>query len=76
MHLALQLNDPALDDAAIAARALGQGIMVHALGSHATGARAHGWNGFVLGYAQVPAADMDALVRALAAQVRRSAGSR
>jgi GntR family transcriptional regulator/MocR family aminotransferase len=71
MHLALQLNDPTLDDAAIAARALEQGIVAHALSSHATGARANGWNGFLLGYAQVPAAHSDALVRKLAALVRR-----
>jgi GntR family transcriptional regulator/MocR family aminotransferase len=71
MHLALRLNDAKLDDAAIAARALEQGIVAHALSSHAAGARANGWNGFVLGYAQVPAADIDAMVRKLAALVRR-----
>jgi GntR family transcriptional regulator/MocR family aminotransferase len=70
MHLALRLNDAARGDAAIAARALAQGIMLHPLSAHATGAGAAGWNGFLLGYAQVPAADMDALVRRLAALLR------
>jgi GntR family transcriptional regulator/MocR family aminotransferase len=45
--------------------------VAHALSSHATGARANGWNGFLLGYAQVAAADSDALVRRLAALVPR-----
>ena len=70
MHLALQLNDPHLSDARIAARALGQGIVAHALSAHATGARANGWNGFLLGYAQVPAPDIDAIVRRLAALIK------
>jgi GntR family transcriptional regulator/MocR family aminotransferase len=73
MHLALQLNDSRLDDARIAAQALEQGIVAHALSVHATGARANGWNGFLLGYAQVPAADIDAMVRKLAALVHRAA---
>jgi GntR family transcriptional regulator/MocR family aminotransferase len=70
MHVALQLNDQSLDDAAIAARALGHGIVAHALSVHATGARANGWNGFLLGYAQVPAADIDTMVRKLAALIQ------
>jgi GntR family transcriptional regulator/MocR family aminotransferase len=73
MHVALQLNDQTRDDAAIAARALGQGIVAHALSVHATGARANGWNGFLLGYAQVPAADIDAIVRKLAALIHLEA---
>jgi GntR family transcriptional regulator/MocR family aminotransferase len=48
---------------------LGQGIVAHALSVHATGARANGWNGFLLGYAQVPAAGIDAMVRKLAALI-------
>jgi GntR family transcriptional regulator/MocR family aminotransferase len=73
MHLALQLNDARLDDARIAARALEQGIVAHALSVHATGVRANGWNGFLLGYAQVPAADIDAMVQKLAALVHCAA---
>jgi GntR family transcriptional regulator/MocR family aminotransferase len=69
MHLALQLNDARLDDARIAAQALEQGIVAHALSVHAIGARANGWNGFLLGYAQVPVADIDAMVQKLAALV-------
>ncbi|MES2759495.1 MAG: PLP-dependent aminotransferase family protein [Pseudomonadota bacterium] len=69
MHLALRLNDDRLDDAAIATAALERGIVAHALSTHGTGARANGWNGFLLGYAQVPAEETDALVRRLAALV-------
>jgi GntR family transcriptional regulator/MocR family aminotransferase len=43
---------------------------------HATGARANGWNGFLLGYAQVPADDIDAMVRKLAALVHQAARAR
>jgi GntR family transcriptional regulator/MocR family aminotransferase len=70
MHLALQLNDGRFDDAAVAARALEHGIVAHALSVHATGARANGWNGFLLGYAQVPVGEVDAMVRKLAALVK------
>jgi GntR family transcriptional regulator/MocR family aminotransferase len=67
MHLALQFNDASLDDTEIAAQALERGIVARALSAHATGARANGWNGLLLGYAQVPAAGVDALVKQLAA---------
>ena len=70
MHLALRLNDDSLDDAAIAARAMEQGVVAHALSAHAISARANGWNGFLLGYAQVPADNMDALVLKLTALVK------
>ena len=66
MHLAFQFNDPQLDDRALSQAALKAGIVAPALGAHATGSRANGWNGFLLGYAQVPAEQMDALVQALA----------
>jgi GntR family transcriptional regulator/MocR family aminotransferase len=69
MHLAFQLNDPRLDDTVLSAAALARGVVAPALSMHATGARANGWNGFVLGYAQVPAPRIDALVRTLAAVV-------
>lgn len=68
MHLALRLNDARLSDVALAAQARAHGLSLYALSSHQTG-RAHGWNGFLLGYAQVPAERMDALVRQLAALV-------
>lgn len=71
MHLALQFNDAAVDDARIAALALERGIVAHPLSMHATGARANGWNGLLLGYAQVPAEKIDALVEKVAALVPR-----
>ena len=73
MHLAFQLADPRLDDRVLSALAAQAGITAPALSDHATGARANDWNGFLLGYAQVPAAAMDGLVRRLAAIVRQAA---
>lgn len=75
MHLAFQLADARLDDRALAAQAALHGIVAPALSEHATGPRANGWNGFMLGYAQVPAERIDALVATLAGVVRRHAGS-
>jgi GntR family transcriptional regulator/MocR family aminotransferase len=72
MHLALRLHDAGIDDARIAAQALERGLVAQALSAHATGTRAHGWNGFLLGYSQVPAEQADGLVRKLAALVRAS----
>jgi GntR family transcriptional regulator/MocR family aminotransferase len=66
MHLALRFGDATLDDQAMSARALARGVVAHALSSHAIG-RERGWRGFVLGYAQVPVADMDGLVKRIAA---------
>jgi hypothetical protein len=43
--------------------------VAHALSVHATGARVIGWNGCLPGYAQVPAAGIDAMVRKLAALI-------
>jgi GntR family transcriptional regulator/MocR family aminotransferase len=69
MHLALRFRHPSVDDARIAALALEHGIVAHALSMHATGARANGWNGLLLGYAQVPAEEIDANVKQLATLV-------
>ncbi|WLI89376.1 PLP-dependent aminotransferase family protein [Massilia sp. R2A-15] len=69
MHLALQFDDSSIDDARVAALALEKGIVAHALSMHATGARANGWNGLLLGYAQVPADEIDAKVAQLAALI-------
>ena len=74
MHLAFQLNDARLNDIALSEAALKLGIVAPALSMHATGARANGWNGFVLGYAQVPAGQIDALVRTLAVLLRPNRG--
>jgi GntR family transcriptional regulator/MocR family aminotransferase len=75
MHLAFQLHDARLCDTALSAAALKRGVVAPALSMHATGARANGWNGFLLGYAQVPAERIDALVRILATLVHRAAGT-
>ncbi len=65
IHLSLQFRDPALADTQVAAAALERGVVVRALTAQTTGLRQHGWNGLLLGYAQVDEADMDALVRTL-----------
>ncbi|MES2129401.1 MAG: PLP-dependent aminotransferase family protein [Pseudomonadota bacterium] len=64
MHLMFELRDKKLDDSTISARALAQGIVAHPLSLHGR------LNGFLLGYAQVPAERMDALVRRFARIVR------
>ncbi|MBC7681013.1 MAG: PLP-dependent aminotransferase family protein [Ferruginibacter sp.] len=67
MHLALRL-DAAISDVLVSAQALQHGIVAHALSSHAVGGSGGGpvWNGLMLGYAQVPADQMDAMVEKLA----------
>jgi len=66
MHLALRFHDDELSDAAVSAQAQARGIVAHALSAQATQG-ACGWNGLMLGYAQVPAEQMDGWVRTLAA---------
>jgi GntR family transcriptional regulator/MocR family aminotransferase len=72
MHLSLRLRDERLSDVAIAARARDQGIVVNPLSTHAAGGDTP-WNGLILGYAQVPAEQMDGLVKRLAAVVHLAA---
>ncbi|HEY0064472.1 MAG TPA: PLP-dependent aminotransferase family protein [Telluria sp.] len=67
MHLAFRLHDERLDDKALSALAQLAGIVAPALSAHAIGARSNGWNGFLLGYAQVPVQQMETLVQALGA---------
>lgn len=70
MHLALRFHDAAWDDLALSRRAAQDGIVALALSAHGTGDRMDegaGWNGFLLGYAQVPAENMDGLARRLGA---------
>jgi GntR family transcriptional regulator / MocR family aminotransferase len=69
MHLALRFTDPALDDQAVEARLLEEGIVAHALSVHAVGSAAR-CRGLMLGYAQVPAERMDALARRVVAALR------
>jgi GntR family transcriptional regulator/MocR family aminotransferase len=68
MHLALRLHDGRLSDTALSAAALERGIVVPPLSRYGV-AGDSGWNGFLLGYAQVPAERMDGLVSQLAALV-------
>lgn len=76
MHLAFQLTGKRVGDVAISEAAQAVGLVAPALSTHATGARANGWNGFLLGYAQVPVEDIDPLVDTLAQLVRRAARKR
>lgn len=66
MHLALRFHDAIRDDLALSCRAAQEGIVALALSAHGTDERA-GWNGFLLGYAQVKAENMDGLARRLGA---------
>lgn len=52
------------------AAASGRGIATQAISTHASGLRAHGWNGLLLGYAQVAEHIVDEKVRALAEAIR------
>jgi GntR family transcriptional regulator/MocR family aminotransferase len=72
MHLALRFTDPALSDTAISAQARAHGIVARPLSEHAVQGET-GWHGLMLGYAQVPAEQMDGLVRQLAALVHLAA---
>ncbi len=71
IHLALRLADPALNDVDVAAAALQRGVVARALTAHATALRPHGWNGLLLGYAQVEEASIPRLVKLLARAVLR-----
>jgi GntR family transcriptional regulator/MocR family aminotransferase len=72
MHLSLRFGDQRLDDAAISAQALAHGVTVNALSRHDTHGDS-GWKGLMLGYAQVPAEQVDDLVQRLAAVVHLAA---
>jgi GntR family transcriptional regulator/MocR family aminotransferase len=66
MHLSLRFIDPSLDDRAVTARLMEEGIVVNALSVHAVGERAP-CQGLMLGYAQVPAELMDGLAQRVVA---------
>ena len=72
MHLALRFHDQQLDDAAISARLRELGIVAHSLSRHGVQAGG-GWRGLMLGYAQIPAEEMDGLVRQLASVIHLAA---
>jgi GntR family transcriptional regulator/MocR family aminotransferase len=62
-----------VSDVAVSAQALQHGIVAHALSAHAVPGSGPVWNGLMLGYAQVPAEQMEAAVRKLAALVAQVA---
>jgi GntR family transcriptional regulator/MocR family aminotransferase len=68
MHLALRLPDDGVADVEIVRRARAQDVFVNALSAHAVPGGAP-CNGLLLGYAQVPAERMDALVGRLAGAI-------
>jgi GntR family transcriptional regulator/MocR family aminotransferase len=72
MHLSLRFRDDALSDVTIVERARRHGIVVNALSMHSTAGQT-AWNGLMLGYAQVPAAQIEELVKQLAAVIHLTA---
>jgi GntR family transcriptional regulator/MocR family aminotransferase len=72
MHLSLRFAAADIDDVAVAVQMQRHGIAVNALSTHATQG-VSGWKGLMLGYAQVPAEQMDGLVKQLAAVVHLAA---
>jgi GntR family transcriptional regulator/MocR family aminotransferase len=72
MHLSLRFNDARIDDTAIVRQAQERGIAVNALSTHDTQGDS-GWRGLMLGYAQVPAEQMEELVKQLAALIHLAA---
>jgi len=71
MHLSLRFRDQRISDIDINQRAREEGIIVNALSAHAIGET--GWNGLMLGYAQVPAEQIEGLVKRLAAIIHLAA---
>ncbi|MTV39479.1 MocR-like pyridoxine biosynthesis transcription factor PdxR [Duganella radicis] len=72
MHLSLRFNDARIDDVEVTAQAERHGIAVNALSQHDTQGDS-GWKGLMLGYAQVPAEQMEGLVKQLAALIHLAA---
>ncbi|WP_332853232.1 MocR-like pyridoxine biosynthesis transcription factor PdxR [Duganella sp. S19_KUP01_CR8] len=72
MHLALRFTHADMDDHAISAQALEHGIVAEALSGKDTQGTS-GWRGLMLGYAQVPAEQMEGLVKQLAALLHLAA---
>jgi GntR family transcriptional regulator/MocR family aminotransferase len=72
MHLSLRFAAADIDDVAVAVQMQRHGIAVNALSTHATQG-VSGWKGLMLGYAQVPAEQMEGLVKQLAAVVHLAA---
>jgi GntR family transcriptional regulator/MocR family aminotransferase len=73
IHLSFRFVDPRLVDTEIAAAAMARGVIARALSAHASGLRKNGWNGLILGYAQVDVAHVDAAVKTLAAVIAAAA---
>jgi GntR family transcriptional regulator/MocR family aminotransferase len=74
MHLVLRFKQDELDDSDICAQMRAHGIIAQSLSAQATAGGAD-WKGLTLGYAQVPAEQMDGLVRQVAAVVHLAAYS-
>ncbi len=70
MHLALSL-DESVSDVLVSSQALQQGIVTHPMSVHAVGEGAPSRNGLILGYAQVPASQIGAVVKELAAIIQK-----
>ncbi|WP_028455852.1 MocR-like pyridoxine biosynthesis transcription factor PdxR [Chitinilyticum litopenaei] len=75
IHLAIRL--PAtIPDATISRQALAAGLVARPLSAYRSGAPDSASNGFILGYAQVPASEMDAHIATLARLVREHAAGK
>ncbi|WP_035059324.1 MocR-like pyridoxine biosynthesis transcription factor PdxR [Andreprevotia chitinilytica] len=75
MHLAIRLGGT-FSDVQISQQALRQGIVARPLSAYVIpGSENTAWNGFILGYAQVPVERMDDMIGAFAGIVRRLEGS-
>lgn len=70
MHLALIL-DESVSDVLVSSQALLQGIVAHPLSEHSVGEGTPSRNGLILGYAQLPASQIDAAVKELAAIIQK-----
>ena len=71
MHLALFL-DESISDILVCTEALRQGIVVHAISAHVIGTYTPVWNGLVLGYAQVPAEQIEGTIKKLATIIKNA----
>lgn len=70
MHLSLRFADPDWRDDRVSDAAHAAGIAMHCITRHETGLRKTGRTGLLLGYSQVPVAEIEDAVRRLAAITR------
>ncbi|MBR7801343.1 PLP-dependent aminotransferase family protein [Undibacterium fentianense] len=69
MHLSLCFHNQTIDDVAVSAAALADGLIVPALSRHNIGSKDR-WCGLMLGYAQVPIEEMPLLIARLEKRIR------